>query len=87
MFQSMTLFDLEQLCKSARNHSYDSDTMVTFASDYGDLSHTQVVHELEGSYEERAIDQSAYGKSGYALVDEADDFEANGELQKVLVIS
>ena len=49
------------------------DARLAFATDYGDRSHTQQVHAIEGSVEERDIGESGYSDSGWAVLDDEDD--------------
>lgn len=50
-----------------------ADAQVAFASDYGDHCHTEQVHTLRGEVEERALYESAYSDSGFAVIKDEDD--------------
>src|SRR4051812_3209599 len=43
------------------------EALVVFASDYGDIGHTQQVHPIDGVVEEAELEESAYSRSGWAI--------------------
>ena len=67
----------------------DPESMVAFASDFGDHCHTQQVHSIKGVVEEIGLYQTAYSESGWAekktLPGEEEEPAAEGT-PKVLVI-
>ena len=76
----------------------DDAMLVTFSSDYGDHSHTQQIHRLNGNAEVKAIQENAYSNSGWALMDDREDdgqgpFDPDGDKddedkpQQVLILS
>lgn len=82
MFKSCSLDELIRTLKDARDE-HGGETIVCFASNYGDHSRTQQVHSLNGDIDEYPIKESGYSDSRYAI-DESDDPEGG---QTVLVIS
>jgi hypothetical protein len=58
---------------------------IAFASDYGDHTHTQQVHRLKGNIDLRALRESAYSDSGWALADPDDD--EGDEPQRIFILS
>ncbi len=90
-FKSVTLDELIDALEDARN-AHGGDMIVTFASNYGDRSRTQQVHELSGDVDELPIcERPGYSVSGFAI-DESEDDDSdeectNVERQRVLVIS
>jgi hypothetical protein len=89
-FTTTTLDELIETLTEARDE-WGGDTLVTFASDYGD-SHTQQVHRLQGEVSMRRVGPSGYSESGFAIVDHWDDAEGieegplDDDMQLVLVI-
>lgn len=65
---SLTVRELIELLKDEAPES-----PVIFASDYGDIGHTQQVFFLAGNLKEATVERSAYSDSGRALVDERED--------------
>jgi len=64
----------------------DPEALVVFASDYGDIGHTQQVHRVSGDVEEVTLEESAYSHSGWAIRREEDDDDDEDAGQRVLVI-
>lgn len=68
----------------------DPEALVVFASDYGDVGHTQQVHSIIGDIEEVKLEKSAYSRSGWAIrrerADEEDDGESGEETVPFLLI-
>lgn len=65
----------------------DDDDMVVFASDYGDRTHTQQIHTLEGEVTQVRYRESAYSGSGFAVKDEHDEDDDGNDLPEVWVLS
>lgn len=59
---------VEELRELLDDDSLDPKALVVFASDYGDRGSTMQVHELSGNLDEHALEESAYSRSGWALV-------------------
>lgn len=51
---------------------------VVFATDYGDIGHTQQVTFVRGELEEQELEPSGYADSGWALRDRSDDQDDKG---------
>jgi hypothetical protein len=66
----------------------NDDDQIAFASDYGDITHTQQVHGIRGRIEEATLCESAYSDSGWAIRDEDDeeDEDENESKQTVFVL-
>lgn len=79
-FNSITVAELRDLLAGE-----DDDAVVAFVSDYGDRSHTQQVHALRGEAEMRALRESAYSSSGWALEDEEN--EGDDTAPHVIILS
>jgi hypothetical protein len=80
--KSITVAELIRLL-----NTYDENTQVIFASDYGDHCHTQQVHFIDGDLKEVAIGESAYSDSGFRVVDEDEEDEEDTEEEKYLLLS
>lgn len=78
MLRTITVADLIELLQHE-----DPDMPVVFASNYGDISHTEQAHALRGRVEEVVLVASAYSDSGYAVAD-ADDEAQDDTVMLVL---
>lgn len=56
----------------------DPEAQVICACNYGDIGKTQQVVFLTGQVEEATLERSAYSESGWAVLDEDDENEADG---------
>ena len=80
--RTTTIQNLIDALEDARE-AYGADAPVVFASDYGDIVHTQQVHLLDGDVDESIVEESAYSGSGWAVSEDED----GSETQTVLVLS
>ena len=60
--QTLTVKELIEVLENE-----DPEMPVVFASDYGDIGHTQQVHGIDGEIEEEPIHESAYSHTGWAV--------------------
>jgi len=66
---------------------FQPDTLVVFASDYGDHCHTMQAVTIKGEFEVKDLQRSGYSDSGFAVPSEDDDGRPREDSVKALVIT
>jgi len=51
----------------------EPNALIAFSSDYGDHTHTEQVHSIDGNIEKKLITESGYSESGWAVSSSDDD--------------